>query len=445
MLDYIFPNYVFTSLFIIFAAACLLLAGCSDDTIVDPGGGGDSEDEPVCSDTLPSVHIECPPADVVLNYPTEFPVILSIENHTAAAGLRYLLTRIGWGEDEGIVMLNEHPEEFEDLWSEWEKPTYGGKIIHIGADEPLTRPNRYLFAVQVMDSCGRMDTLFTHEKNARQFLVSDIYPLLTVTGEMLGTCDFWGTHQHPEPIFVPPGVPLAFMWGAQKTWTYSCTNLEYRYGWDVQNLDDEDAWTENWNPWLNQSFERPFYSGVHVLYIEAREDYNRITRARIEIEIMPFRADRDLLWIDDWALGDAINPNMMLPNEEMHDDFWIDLCSKVPGFDPAIDIFPADELLTSLQGDPIPLEVLSRYKHVIWTYSSSNENVWRNTIPFSPEPLYAYFKPNTLALYLAGGGSVLTCGRSDWGGSALSATFADLSHFSCIGPERVRVQRRTWK
>jgi hypothetical protein len=424
------PRYVFIPLFIILASAFLMLAGCNDDSVLDPGGcGDDCPDEPVCSDTLPSVQIECPPADAILQYPPEFPIVLSIENPAATAGLRYLLTKIGWGEDDGIVKLNEHPEEFEGLWSDWEKPAYNGKKIHIGADEPLDRNYRYLFAVQLVDSCGQMDTLFTHEKNARQFIVFEKYPLLTVAGKMLGSCDFWGTYQHPEPIFVPPGVPLAFRWGARKTWDYSCTNIEYRYGWDVQNLDDDDAWTKGWNPRLYQSFERPFYSGVHVLYIEAREDYNRITRARIEIEIMPFRADRDLLWVDDWFLGDAPLPNMMLPTEEIHDEFWTGLCSRVPGFNPAIDIFPADELTTSLRGDPIPLEVLSRYKHVIWTYSNSREHVWKNTVPFSPEPLYSgfrpNFRPNTLALYLAGGGSVLTCGRSDLGGSALSATFAD--------------------
>lgn len=421
VLDNIFPKYVFIPLFIIFAAACLLLAGCTDDTVTGPDNDGNGTDDPVCSDSLPSVEIECPPADVVTAYPTTFPIVLSIEGHTAAAGIRHMLTKIGWEIDDGIEMLNENPEVFEDLWSDWETQTGWSKTIRVGEDEPLVLNQRYLFAVQVMDSCGRADSIFTHEKNARQFLTTRKYPHLTVLAKMLGTCDFWGTDQRPDPILVPSGVPLAFMWNAQKT--FGCMNMEYRYGWDLQNLDDDDAWLEGWKPNLMESFERSFYSGVHVLYIEAREDYNRITRARIEIEIIPFRMERDLLWVDDWTLPESPMPNMMLPCEEVHDEFWTNICSRVTGFDPVIDIFPADELISSLDDAPIPLEVLSRYKHVIWTYSNSVENVWQNTIPFDPVPYYSGFRPNTLALYLAGGGSTLTFGRSDLSHSALASTF----------------------
>jgi len=417
VLDDMFPMYIFIPLFIIFAAACLLMSSCTDEDIIGPGNG---PNDPVCGDSLPSVEILSPSANTATFYPTTFSFTVSIESHTAAAGMRHLLVEVipGVPGEPDIAMLNEHPEAFEDLWSEWEIPKNGYVWIDIGEDEPLLAFHHYLFAVQVMDSCGRVDSLFTHEKNARQFITKIRYPELTVMGKMLGSSLFRRTDLRPAPILVPPGVPLAFKWCAPRSFEWM--PMEYRYGWDVQNLDDDDEWFNVWSPWLCESFERSFYSGVHVLYVEARDRSGTLTRARIEIEIIPFRMDRDLLWVDDWLLGN-IMPNRMLPSESEHDEFWTGICSKSPGFDPVLDIFPADELYNALEDGPLPMAVLSRYKHVIWTYSNSVENVWKNTIRFQPFP--GGFGPNTLALYLAGGGSVLTCGRGDLNDSALGATF----------------------
>ena len=156
------------------------------------------------------------------------------------------------------------------------------------------------------------------------------------------------------------------------------------------------------------------------MYIEARCSAGTITRARIEIEIMPMKMDRDLLWVDDWVLGDY-NPSMYSPSEEVHDEFWTAICSRAPGFDPGRDILPLDEMYVAVGEAPLPLEVLSHYKHVIWTYGNSPANAWKNTIRFETES--NGFRPNTLALYLAGGGSALTCGRTDRPGGGLVEIF----------------------
>ena len=432
VLDDIFPKCIFISLFIIFAAACFILAGCTDDEIVAPDdGNGDGPDDPVCNDSLPSIEILTPPAGAETHYPARVLFVWRAADRGMIASSRYLLTEVEQ-EDDAIAVLNNQPELFEDLWSEWEmlETEYNGTLI--GEDEPLMHGRDYLFAVQVMDSCGQKTGVFTHERNTRQFTAVMRYPVLSVMGTMLGSGSFSGTHHRPAPILVPPGVPLTFIWEAPNTFDWAGP-IEYRYGWDVQNLSDDDEWLYGWSPWRKQSFGRSFYSGVHVFYVEARDDAGTITRARIEIEIIPFQMDRDLLWVDDWTLGDYM-PNRMFPSETEHDEFWTGICSMAPGFDPVIDICPADEFYTTLGDDPLPLETLSRYKHVIWTYSNSSVNVWKNTIRFEPEPdkapppwpiiiQWPVFRPNTLALYLAGGGSVLTCGRGDLNDSALGSTF----------------------
>ncbi len=251
----------------------------------------------------------------------------------------------------------------------------------------------------------------------------------------LGSGSVAGTNLRPEPVLVPQGVPHTFLWEAESAFDWM-TAVQYRYGWDVQNLDDDDDWQYGWNPWLKQSFSRSFNSGVHVLYIEARDAAGMVTRVRIELEMVPFQMDRDLLLVDDWRLGDY-DPYRTVPSESEHDEFWSGICSRAPGFDPGMDIFPADELYNTQQGDdPLPLEVLLRYKHVIWTYSIGLESIWKNTIRFNPlgneNPLsppfpvsWPVFKPNTLALYLAGGGSSLTCGKAGRLGGGLSAIFTE--------------------
>jgi hypothetical protein len=204
------------------------------------------------------------------------------------------------------------------------------------------------------------------------------------------------------------GISFTFKWNAESYYSWFGP-AQYRYGWDIQNLDDDGEWASSWSSETKESIPSSFNSGVHVLYIEARDEALTITRARIEIEIIPYAPQRDLLWIDDYPLGDYIPP-MTDPSEEVHDEFWTDICSMVPGFDPARDVYDVRDESPS---EPIPLSALVDYKNVVWTYNTSTTTAWQRTVVHNPTMWAAVTSPNNLRMFLAAGGSALTCGRSD--------------------------------
>jgi hypothetical protein len=243
-------------------------------------------------------------------------------------------------------------------------------------------------------------------------------PELVVWEPLLGTRTFYSSINWQNPALeVFSGIEFSFRWYG------TSRNAErdlfvYRYGWDIENLEEDDDWDSGWNPLIKRSAPRSFSSGVHVFYVEVMNLSGETALARVEIEVIPYTAERDLLWIDDYPLGGYI-PSMIEPSEEAHDEFWTDICSMAPGFDPSMDIY--DTMENNFRY-PIPLSLLAKYKHVVWTSSSSIRTVWQKTVEFHPTPSIAPMYVNNLRMFLAAGGSALTCGRADRMGS-LSEVF----------------------
>jgi hypothetical protein len=343
VLDDIFPKHVFIPLLIIFAAACLLLAGCTDEKVTDPDNGDNENgtDDPICSLTSPWVEIVAPDAGGFPYYPPRFDFSWEQGPEHMIAYTRHLMVELEPGE-VGTDLLNEHPEQFDDLWTEWDLWDPAGKSAVVGGESPLEN-GTYFFAVQAIDSCGQTTDSFTVH-NTRQFTVNKIYPVMTLKEPALGVGIFEGTEQQPPAALILPRVTLNFRWSAAPTYPWFGP-IEYRYGWDIQNLDDDGEWVLDWNPGATTEF-RPwsliFNAGVHVFHVEARDEAGTITRARIEIEVIEFTRERNLLWVDDMLLGDTYLPLRQLPTETEHDEFWTGICSLAPGFDPARDIYEAD-------------------------------------------------------------------------------------------------------
>lgn len=404
-------------------ALCLALAGCQTDEIVEPPGGDDGPDGPVCGARV-AAEIVLPAVEDGLLYPPRLRFEWRRYGDEPIAYSRHLLVELEPGEN-GIELLNEDPARFEESWTEWERWLSPGGSFLAGEEERLRDDSYYLFAVQTMDGCGRVTETFSGDRNARWFRVRTICPQLTVTQSLLGGYVFYGTLMRPPAAQVPPGVPYGFRWSAEPTYSWFGPS-EYRWGWDVQNLEDPDEWACDWRTWATGSWPKTFVSGVHVFYVEARDEAGTVTRARVEIEVIPFPMDRPLLWIDDWQLGEQPDPLGIYPTETQHDEFWTGLCSLVPGFDPQGDVLEA-----ALQYNfPIPLSALSRYRNVIWTYSNTHYNSWEPTIRFIPETCFGcpWPRQNSLRLFLAAGGNALTCGAG-MNGTGLAATFEELPLF----------------
>ena len=423
VLDNISPKYIVLPLFIIFAAACLLLAGCTDEDVIKPGNGDDDDpDDPICPINTPWVEIVAPDVGDSEYYPPRISFRWEQDPEYMIAYTRHLIVELEPGET-GTDMLNEYPEQFDDYWAEWKQWDPAGESAEIGRVSPLEN-RTYFFAVQAMDSCGSTTDSFSWY-NTRQFTVKKIYPLMTLKEPVLGIETFSGMEYLPQAAIILPRVILNFSWYAEPTFAWFGP-IEYRYGWDIQNLDDDEQWMISWSYLATKEF-RPgsvnLNAGVHVFYIEARDKSGTITRARIEIEVIEFTRERDLLWIDDMLLYDTPMPMRHLPTETEHDEFWTGICSLAPGFDPARDIYEAD---IHDRRNPVPLEVLAKYKSVIWTSDRASENVWSSTIEFGPfASINPFPAPNNLKIYMAATGNVLSCGMGDMSGSSLSAVFPD--------------------
>ena len=102
-------------------------------------------------------------------------------------------------------------------------------------------------------------------------------------------------------------------------------------------------------------------------------------------------------------------------------NFWLDICSRAPGFDPDIDVYDTRE-----ESYETPdLRHIWRYKNLIWVYWTQrfDYNVWCKTVNFTPEQelgeLGCKYTYNILQFYMLLGGHIWACGKADmYGGLA---------------------------
>jgi len=66
----------------------------------------------------------------------------------------------------------------------------------------------------------------------------------------------------------------------------SKTIVAYRYGWDIQDLNDDEQWSTPWGDYT-EAPPRSFYFGTHILTVETKDDTGAITRGTIRINVIP--------------------------------------------------------------------------------------------------------------------------------------------------------------
>ncbi len=355
----------------------------------------------------------------------------SRQNTQDPDSIRYLHTVIKDIADENsqpdplfdiIGELNRNPEVFEDLWKPWiayraEEDAGRVTIIPGEGDELLEISIRYIFAVMAKDDAGAVTAVFDKDKNVREFLVSfKSGPLLTVSEPSLGSFRFLGPNMNYIQSDLPPGVPLNFNWKATAE-EYGGEIRTFRYGWDIQQLDDPSQWDVIASPYNKTAAVKTYHSGIHQFLVEVVDNGGKITYGKIEITIIPFSMERNLLWVDDYALGEYI-PTMFNPSEEAHDAFWEDICSRTPDFQPDRDVCDIVE-------DGFPeMRHVGHYANIIWTYNTSEFTAWKNVIEYTPESMVGMgtrLAINYLSIFLAKGGHLLSSGRADRAGGLYDA------------------------
>ncbi len=325
-----------------------------------------------------------------------------------------------------ILDLNQNPEWYEPFWGPWmwyRAEGDSGTSTILGDDEILELNLSHIFAVQAKDEAGAVTAVFKKDQNVRQFLVSPKQgPLLTITEPFLGGFKFLGPNLNPVQLELPPGIELNFCWKADAS-SYGGEIRSFRYGWDIQQLDDPTQWAVSPSPFIKCATPRTWYSGIHTFYVEAVDNGGKITLGRIQIEIIPFSMERTLLWVDDWPLGDVPLSNMMLPDEETHDLFWLDICSKDPQFIDTRDVYDC----RNHNFLPPEMKIIGKYQNIIWTYGNSREEgALQLVIEFTPESMIGESTTvliNYLSLFLLRGGHLWTSGRSDLAAGGLSVIF----------------------
>jgi hypothetical protein len=350
--------------------------------------------------------------------------------HVASVdSIRYLLTV--W-TDSTVQQLNEHLDRFESLWSRWiatDAPGDSGASTVIGDDEMLDLKSRYVFAVQAKDDAGAVTSIFDMRSNVRVFaLLKVVGPELTVKEMFLGLHKFLGTKGRAQTFSLPAGFEFRFTWKADAS-GYGGVISGYRYGWDVADLSNPNEWEALLSPYATWAPPRSFSSGVHTLFVEAVDNNGYSTLAQIEISVFPFDMSRNLLWVDDFYSTDFVQTDYSFPTEKEHDQFWLRICARSRDFNPARDVFDTKDF-SFLPPRP---ELLWKYRNIIWTYSSDSRfNAWDNMVRFTPESRISTLGHSTfnfLSYYMASGGHLWSCGRSDRQGGLAAVLYENAQRF----------------
>ncbi len=112
-------------------------------------------------------------------------------------------------------------------------------------------------------------------------------PTLTVTEARRGSWSFTGLND-PMVIYADPAacdaVPWILEWQAVPS--PGTTIDAYRYGFDVTDLNDDNAWDVDWCSCLGAP-PRTFFFGTHTFHVEVRDNTGAVTRGFLKINVIP--------------------------------------------------------------------------------------------------------------------------------------------------------------
>lgn len=115
------------------------------------------------------------------------------------------------------------------------------------------------------------------------------WPVLTISESGLGSWQFEGRYAPTVEIDIPPGTTLDFSWSAAPG--DHGANIEgYRYGWDLTDFYDPYEWNTTFGAGY-QSTTKTYYSGVHLLCVEAVDASGAFSLGSIKVSIVPEAAE----------------------------------------------------------------------------------------------------------------------------------------------------------
>jgi len=308
--------------------------------------------------------------------------------------------------------------------------------------EGLAEQKQYLLVVIAIDEAGDATALFSRGTN---MLLFDLVhpgthgPILSVFGAVTHQMVTGGTHDDPAtaPRFdVPADKELTVQWSGTPPPTQEITG--YRWALDPKNPGDpgSDQTRGDWSKWSLVATSATFTlaSGTeHRLYIEVQDNGGLVTRLLILMNAVGTSFDRDLLIVDDTRMipDQVINGVYQLPSGAWPTAAELDTFLYARGGVPwrgaytnpayggpytsspgIFNGYSFDTLGTrsTLQTNPVTLELLGRYRHVIWMVDQVTANMsnapWSPTAPSS----WLAWDSRPLASYIQAGGKVWLVG-----------------------------------
>jgi len=244
----------------------------------------------------------------------------------------------------------------EPGWSDW----ISYKAREEDRRQPFTLEQRtpggqlkyYLFAMQAQDTAGAVSLDLSYGRTVHNFYIDNLSrPSLTIREKYLGTSIFSGTGvTDPQAIDIAQNQPLEFTWAADAE-SYGGLITAFRFGWDVEDLtdDDDDGWAVQFGlaPANRKSGIKTFDSGLHTLTVESLDNSGQMTRGTIKLSVVPVPEQGDqspLLLIDDvldynsggWA--DRFN-NIKYDDDRQRDSFWNVALDAVSGWSSTADVY----------------------------------------------------------------------------------------------------------
>jgi hypothetical protein len=400
----------------------------------------------------PTVQITSPEPNalVVVPVPTSVTIRFNGIDPDGETGepVYYKFLLLGPGSEFPIQVALADPDSLRrfyapdfDGWSvAVHEPGEGGEAVFSG----LAPDTRYLFAVVAFDAEGAYSPVFslsTNMLNMRSVVAEATGPRLTVITDVLSyTSPSGGLPGQTIDLEYPAGTLVHLRWFAQSL--PGTRLLEYRWALDPRDLDQElrrprgGRDLHNWRPWspdLTSAAIGPFAGGeTHDLVIEARDELGFRSRLTVRIHTVAPTFEGELLIVDDARLtpdelqGDCVRPPIgVWPTAAELDTFLYARGNTPWRCYPAGTITPPglfagygfDTLGTRTGSNDatVPLEILNRYRHVIWIVDARSATFTRpGSDPAQPITALRYMslpgRVNTLAAYIRGGGKVWLLG-----------------------------------
>jgi len=302
--------------------------------------------------------------------------------------------------------LNPVPYFRDEDWSDWipyDAAEDSGRVVTFPVKD---FGESFFFAVQAKDVAGAVTPTFQWGKNLRHVKITPgKYPALRVTEKFLGSALFTGPNAI-KGFEIVAGQPLEFSWEATGE-AYAGIIEAYRYGWQIQDVnDDEDpGWAVSWGKGANflRAPIRTFQQGSPNFVVQVRDNSGSITRGTYQFEVIqitPRAKQYDLLFIDDFGLGDT---DWELAISARWREMWQSmLVGRVVNFEPTVDYIDC-----FTQGLLVNFRLLNEYKSVIWFTNGNNATTVFNAL-LRPSPGFA--KYNWLEVYQAKVGNILFVG-----------------------------------